>query len=114
MRRAFLLLCLPLAACATATLPGEQPAPEAAAAAPPPAASGPAASAPRPAARAAAAASNPAPPPSAPVPSDTDRLTQARVDCWMKVEQQKALRDIDRRIAFVDKCVADQIKAKPQ
>jgi hypothetical protein len=31
----------------------------------------------------------------------------------MKVEQQKSLRDIDRRIAFVDKCVADEMKTRP-
>ena len=42
-----------------------------------------------------------------------DPLTQARVDCWMKVETQKGLRAIDQRSAFVDKCVAEQIKSKP-
>ena len=42
-----------------------------------------------------------------------DPLTQARADCWMKVESQKDLRGIDQRIAFVDKCVADQLKSKP-
>jgi hypothetical protein len=42
-----------------------------------------------------------------------DPLTQARVDCWMKVESQKGLRAIDQRSAFVDKCVAEQLKSKP-
>jgi hypothetical protein len=42
-----------------------------------------------------------------------DPLTQARVDCWMKVEHEKGVRDIDRRIAFVDKCVANAMKGKP-
>ena len=42
-----------------------------------------------------------------------DPLTQARVDCWMKVESQKGLRAIDQRSAFVDKCVAAQLKSKP-
>jgi hypothetical protein len=40
-------------------------------------------------------------------------LTQARADCWMKVETQKGLRSIDQRSAFVDKCVAEQLKSKP-
>ena len=48
-----------------------------------------------------------------PVEVGPDILTQARADCWMKVEAQKGLRDIDRRSAFVDKCVADQLKSKP-
>jgi hypothetical protein len=42
-----------------------------------------------------------------------DPLTQARVDCWMKVESQKGLRAIDQRSAFVDKCVAEQLRSKP-
>ena len=42
-----------------------------------------------------------------------DPLTQARADCWMKVESQKGLRSIDQRSAFVDKCVAEQLKSKP-
>ena len=42
-----------------------------------------------------------------------DPLTQARADCWMKVETQKGLRGIDQRSAFVDKCVAEQLKSKP-
>jgi hypothetical protein len=48
-----------------------------------------------------------------PVEPGADPLTQARADCWMKVEGQKALRAIDQRVTFVDKCVAEQMKAKP-
>jgi hypothetical protein len=48
-----------------------------------------------------------------PVEVRPDPLTQARVDCWMKVETQKGLRAIDQRSAFVDKCVAEQLKSKP-
>ena len=48
-----------------------------------------------------------------PVEVRPDPLTQARVDCWMKVESQKGLRSIDQRSAFVDKCVAEQLKSKP-
>jgi hypothetical protein len=101
-----LLLCLSLTACAGGTLPGEQPAPAAAAAsgdtAPPPRAAAPRVN---PAARAASPPPQPEPQPE-PGP---DRVTQARANCWMKVEQQK-VRDLDRRIAFVDKCVADALK----
>jgi len=116
MRVATLLLCLALAACAGAggKLPGERPAPEAdippaAASAPPPApaAAKPPAVGASPAAQAAATRSPAA-------ASDPDILTQARVDCWMKVEHQKGLRNIDRRIAFVDKCVDDAVKAQAQ
>jgi len=120
MRVATLLLCLALAACAGAggKLPGEQPVPEAAIApaatsapapaptpAPAPAAAKPPTAGASPAAQAAATRSPAA-------PSDPDILTQARVDCWMKVEHQKGLRNIDRRIAFVDKCVDDAVKAQ--
>ena len=38
------------------------------------------------------------------------RLNQVRADCWMKVERIKTARTIDQRIAFVDKCVAEQSK----
>jgi hypothetical protein len=48
-----------------------------------------------------------------PVELGSDPLTQARADCWMKVEHEKAMRDIDRRSAFVDKCVTDTMKGKP-
>jgi hypothetical protein len=48
-----------------------------------------------------------------PVEVGPDILTQARAACWMKVEGQKGLRDIDRRSAFVDKCVAEQLKSNP-
>jgi hypothetical protein len=37
---------------------------------------------------------------------------QARVECWAKVEKERRLRDIDRRVAFVDKCVSDAMKAQ--
>src|SRR5262245_23188346 len=39
-----------------------------------------------------------------------DRLNKVRGDCWMKVERVKTARTIDQRIAFVDKCVAEQSK----
>jgi hypothetical protein len=51
-------------------------------------------------------------PPPAPEEDDgTDPLIRARAKCWMQVEHQK-LRDLDRRIAFVDKCVADTMRGR--
>lgn len=50
--------------------------------------------------------------PAAPPMTLAERLTQARVDCWMKVERDRSTaRNIDRRIALVDKCVAERTKA---
>lgn len=88
-------LCLCLAACAGGTLPGEQPAPATTGFVPSVTA-----------APAGQAASSVEPAPGSP----QERMQQAKVDCWMKVEHQKGLRGIDQRITFVDKCVADQIK----
>jgi len=121
MRIAVLLPCLLLTACLAT---GEQPAPKASAVAAAPAADSSAAAGPARrtsgtraggsaagggATTSAAQAAEAAP------PADDDRrdpLTRARVDCWMKVENEKGLRDINRRIAFVDKCVADTMKGK--
>jgi hypothetical protein len=117
MRVVSLLLCFLLAGCLAT---GDQPAPQAAAPAPAPTAAAP-----------------PAPPPPSPARSSAgsgggprggattaaargepeevppDPVIQARTDCWMAVEHQKNLRGLDQRIAFVDKCVADQAKSKP-
>ena len=102
MRMAMLMLGLGLAGCTGGILPGEQPAPARASAEGAPAATA------APTTNARSTASDQPPP-----ALDSLQLTQARVDCWAKVEQQKALRDIDRRIAFVDKCVAEITKAAP-
>jgi hypothetical protein len=113
MRVASLLPCLALAAC---MLTGEETAPEAASAA----AAAPAASS-APAARSsgvgggARGGTTTASARGGGEPGEVrpDPLTRARVDCWMKVETQKGLRSIDQRSAFVDKCVAEQLKSKP-
>ena len=112
MRSGALLLCLGLAACAGGSLPGEQPAAEATPPAPGPAAAAAPETSARPAPRPnqAARAASPPPQPQPQAAPEPDRLTQARVDCWMKVEGQKGIRDIDRRTAFVDKCVTDTMK----
>jgi hypothetical protein len=116
MRIATLVLCLALGGCATSLLPGAQPAPDESAAAPaasaavavsPPAARPTVRNSPPQASRGPQSAAQRAAPPQ--VAPDSDALSQARVVCWMQVEQQK-LRDIDRRIAFVDKCIADAMK----
>ena len=116
MRVAILLLCLCLAACTGPRFSGDEPE---AAAAPPPSAPPPAAAVaspppnrsagtgvgPRGGATTAAARA-----PADPAEASADPVTQARADCWMKVERQKSVRGLDQRIAFVDKCVADQLK----
>ncbi len=123
MRVVSLLWCLVLAGClatgdqpapgATSPAPASTvaaPPPGATAAAPPsPAARGPTGSAggPRGGATTAAARSEPEEVP-------PDPVIQARTDCWMAVEHQKNLRGLDQRIAFVDKCVADQMKSQPK
>lgn len=52
--------------------------------------------------------------PAEPLDPGVDPLTQARADCWVKVEANRALRgNVDQRAAFVDKCVADRMKGVP-
>jgi hypothetical protein len=96
MRAATFLMCLCFAGCAAPTAAvapdGASPTAAAAPAAPPAAAPAQTANAPEPELR------------------EADRLMQARAACWMKVERVKIARDIDRRIVFVDKCVADAMK----
>jgi hypothetical protein len=93
MRAMILLLALVLAGCNTTRSPSVDLQP---AAAPPPPA---------------------APPPAAPAPSSADGprgardVTEAKVICWGKVERDKRVRSIDQRIAYVEKCVAEQMKA---
>jgi hypothetical protein len=121
MRPAALMLCLALAGCAGGPRAEDQWMPDGAEA---PAATRAPDPAPAPAAvatrsanpappRAPAGAAGPAPPrTAAPTVPDAQRLQEARGLCWMKVEEQKMIRDIDRRVAFVDKCVADAMKAR--
>jgi hypothetical protein len=119
MRVATLLLCLSVAACQTA---GEKPAAELAAPAAPASTVHPSAVAAAPAARSAGSGSGArggsataaARGDGEPVEAAADPLTQARADCWMKVEGDKRLRGIDQRSAFVDKCVAEQMKNGPK
>ena len=43
--------------------------------------------------------------------SAAERAQKARAQCWMKVEKEKHLRGIDQRVAYVDKCVAAQLRS---
>ena len=118
MRAATLLLCLGLAATSGGCMLSGG-APETATAPAPAAAPSPSVSASPPAARSAASSGGArggaatAAARGEPVEAPPDPVIQARSDCWRKVESQKALRGIDQRIAYVDKCVADQMKGKP-
>ena len=95
-----LLLCLCLAGCAGGALPGSE------------AAGGkPSSSAFTPSVTAAPSGQQ-ATSLDPPEGSDAERAQQARAQCWMKVETQKQLKGIDQRIAYVDKCVADEAKAR--
>ena len=111
MRVVIVLLCLALAACAGTdaaldTASGANPAATAAAspAIEPAAPSG--------APQAARGTSAPPAPAPEPVLSPQERVMQARTNCWMEVDKQRALRTIDTRMAWVEKCIADRTKAR--
>ena len=93
MRVLVLLMCVALAGCAGGPTAGETPS-NMAAAAPPAGAPASATAAPTPRA-----------------PRTAQDVTEAKVICWGKVEREKRIKTIDQRIAFVDKCVADQLRA---
>jgi hypothetical protein len=115
MRVVSLLLCFLLAGCLAT---GDQPAPNAVA--PAPAAIAAAPPSPSPARSAAGSAGGPrggattAAARGEPEEVPPDLVVQARTDCWMAVEHQKSVKSLDQRIAYVDKCVADQMKSKPK
>jgi hypothetical protein len=117
MRAVSLLLCFLLAGCLAT---GDQPAPQAAAPAPASTAAAPPAPPPPPARSSAGAAGGPrggaatAAARGEPEEVPPDPVIQARTDCWMAVEHQKGVRSLDQRIAYVDKCVADQMKSQPK
>jgi ABC-type glycerol-3-phosphate transport system substrate-binding protein len=55
----------------------------------------------------------PAPPPQEPMTPE-----KAKADCWMKYESDKKVKNIDQRLALVEKCVDDtmrnQLVRRPQ
>jgi len=106
-----MLLGMPLSACVTqrkmvTDSPGSVTAPQTAAVQQPapPATTAPAAPAPVTAARAARAPTPPPEPDEEPM-----TITRAREQCWMQAEHQRQ-RDIDARVKFVEKCVAEKMK----
>lgn len=46
------------------------------------------------------------------VVSAGEKVMQVRTDCWMGVDHVKVARDIDSRMTWVDKCIAEKM-AKP-
>ena len=59
-------------------------------------------------------AAAPAPPP----PQEPMTPEKAKADCWMKYEGDKKVKNIDQRLALVEKCVDDtmrnQLVQRPQ
>src|SRR5262245_55191716 len=59
-----------------------------------------------------------APPPqqsaAAPAPPPQEPLTpeKAKADCWMKYESDKKVKNIDQRLALVEKCVDDTLRGQ--
>jgi hypothetical protein len=42
-----------------------------------------------------------------PVPTSAE---QAKTQCWMRYENKSAPRDLDKRMALVDKCIEEKMK----
>jgi hypothetical protein len=55
-----------------------------------------------------------APAPAAPaVPKVPMTPEQAKADCWMKYEEDKKIKNIDQRLALVEKCVDTTMRGQP-
>jgi hypothetical protein len=56
--------------------------------------------------------------PAAPPPSEPLTPEKAKADCWMKFEGDKKIKNIDQRLALVEKCVDEttrnQLVQRPQ
>jgi hypothetical protein len=50
--------------------------------------------------------------PAAPAPAPQAAMTPetAKADCWMKYEGDKKIKNIDQRLALVEKCVDDTLR----
>jgi hypothetical protein len=53
-------------------------------------------------------AAAPAAPPKGPLTPE-----QAKADCWMKYEEDKKIKNIDQRLALVEKCVDTTMRGQP-
>jgi hypothetical protein len=55
-----------------------------------------------------------APAPAAPAaPKGPMTPEQAKADCWMKYEEDKKVKNIDQRLALVEKCVDTTMRGQP-
>jgi hypothetical protein len=55
-----------------------------------------------------------APAPAAPAaPKGPITPEQAKADCWMKYEEDKKVKNIDQRLALVEKCVDTTMRGQP-
>lgn len=110
-----LLSAFLLAACVTKPTPTHLVFPSAAITPAPAQTAAPAA---QPPAQIAAGPGAPHPFPAARAASDDDgpfTITRAREQCWMKAENNSAVRtDLDKKVRFVEKCVDEKMKAEGQ
>ena len=58
----------------------------------------------------AAASQQTAAAPAAPPPNQPLTPEKAKADCWMKFEGDKKIKNIDQRLAMVEKCVDDTMR----
>lgn len=56
-----------------------------------------------------------APPPSSPPPARQTAMTpeEVKTQCWMKYEDDKKIKNIDQRLALVEKCVSETSSNQP-
>jgi hypothetical protein len=56
----------------------------------------------------------PAPQPTVAAPAPQVPMTpeKAKTDCWMKYEGDKKIKNIDQRLALVEKCVDDELRGQ--
>jgi hypothetical protein len=47
------------------------------------------------------------------VPKGPMTPEQAKADCWMKYEEDKKIKNIDQRLALVEKCVDTTMRGQP-
>jgi len=66
---------------------------------------------PAPAGRSTQAAAPPAPPP--PEPDVVLTPEKIKADCWMKFENDKKIKNVDARLALVEKCIDETSRRQP-
>ena len=58
-------------------------------------------------------AAQPAAAPAPAAPKGPMTPEQAKADCWMKYEEDKKIKNIDQRLALVEKCVDTTMRGQP-